>query len=294
MASHSNDSLPVLRDYNAIIDSTLASFTTISRKIGGELPTMTDYVTRLFDAQRQFIRKAIQSKKPTNDKQIQELLKPQSTEIEAICGNDKLYKYILTIKSNFHLFLAYTNNNRKSPLFNHLSAISEGIPALGWILVSPTPAPHIKEMSDAAQFYANRVLKEFKEKDPTHVEWVKQWIKVLNELHAYVKQYHTTGLTWGSHGQQDSASNSSGVAPPPPPPPPPTPSSLSSTTHTDDGQSRNELMNSINSLGTGVTSHLKKVPDELKLHKNPQLRDQLANQPVERSNVSNKSQVRYF
>jgi hypothetical protein len=90
MASHSNDSLPVLRDYNAIIDSTLASFTTISRKIGGELPTMTDYVTRLFDAQRQFIRKAIQSKKPTNDKQIQELLKPQSTEIEAICGKDKL------------------------------------------------------------------------------------------------------------------------------------------------------------------------------------------------------------
>jgi adenylyl cyclase-associated protein len=166
---------------------------------------------------------------------------------------------------------------------------------LGWILVSPTPAPHIKEMSDAAQFYANRVLKEFKEKDPTHVEWVKQWIKVLNELHAYVKQYHTTGLTWGSHGQQDSASNSSGVAaPPPPPPPPPPPSSLSSTTHTDDGQSRTELMNSINSLGTGVTSLLKKVPDELKLHKNPQLRDQLANQPVERSNVSNKSQVSYF
>ena len=33
-------------------------------------------------------------------------------------------------------------------------------------------------------------------------------------------------------------------------------------------------MNSINSLGQGVTSHLKKVPDELKIHKNPQLREQ--------------------
>ncbi|UJR25340.1 hypothetical protein I4U23_006690 [Adineta vaga] len=268
MASQSNDNLPVLRDFNTIVDSTLASFTAISRKIGGELPTMIDYVARLFDAQRQFIRKAIQSKKPTSDQQIQELIKPQSTEIEAIC--------------------AYTNKNRKSPLFNHLSAISEGIPALGWILVSPTPAPHIREMSDAAQFYANRVLKEFKEKDPTHVEWVKDWMKVLSELHAYVKQYHTTGLTWGAHGQHDAGAGGAPQPPLPPPPPPPPSSSalLSSTTHADDGQSRTELMNTINALGTGAASHLKKVPNELKLHKNPQLREQTTNQPVEQSNKS--------
>ena len=29
---------------------------------------------------------------------------------------------------------------------------------------SPTPAPYVKETSDAAQFYMNRVLKDFKEK----------------------------------------------------------------------------------------------------------------------------------
>ena len=29
---------------------------------------------------------------------------------------------------------------------------------------SPTPAPYIKEMVDAAQFYMNRVLKDFKGK----------------------------------------------------------------------------------------------------------------------------------
>jgi adenylyl cyclase-associated protein len=146
-------------------------------------------------------------------------------------------------------------------------------------------------MSDASQFYANRVLKEFKDKDPTHVEWVKQWMKIFNELHAYVKQYHTTGLTWGTHGQQDSGSIAVAAPPPPPPPPPPPSSSLSSAAQMDDGQSRTELMNSINALGAGVTSHLKKVPDELKIHKNPQLRDQSANQPIERSNVSNNSQV---
>ncbi len=74
-------------------------------------------------------------------------------------------------------------------------------------------------MVDAAQFYTNRVLKEYKEKynhatifqlafwysqddpfcrDKMHVDWVKAWIQVLNDLHAYVKQNHTTGLTWNS------------------------------------------------------------------------------------------------
>ena len=83
------DNLPVLRDYNAIVNGSFASFVSVSRKIGGDLPTMIDHVTRLFDAQRQFIHKAVQSKKPTNDQQIQELIKPQSTEIEAISGKEK-------------------------------------------------------------------------------------------------------------------------------------------------------------------------------------------------------------
>lgn len=170
---------------------------------------------------------------------------------------------------------------------------------MGWIVVSPTPVPYVKEMSDAAQFYANRVLKEFKEKDPNHVEWVKQWMKVLSELQAYVKQYHTTGLTWSIHNQQGSVTspthggNSGGMAAPPPPPPPPPPASLLSSEHHDDGPSRAELMNSINALGEGVTSHLKKVPDALKLHKNPQLREQASNQASTRSNVSNKYHVSF-
>jgi len=80
------DNLPILRDYNTIINGTLASFVTVSRKIGGELSTMIDHVTRLFDAQREFLRHAIQTKKPANDQQITELIKPQSTEIETIVG----------------------------------------------------------------------------------------------------------------------------------------------------------------------------------------------------------------
>lgn len=173
-------------------------------------------------------------------------------------------------------FSALTNQNRKSTLFNHLSSISEGIPALAWILISPTPAPHIRDMLDATQFYTNRVLKDFKDKDPIHAEWVKQWIKILNDLHAYVKQYHTTGLTWGIHskGALDYVAQN-----------PTAPTSSMANIRIDDTYARNGVMSSINSLGTKAASHLKKVPDELKTHKNPNLKEQ----PAERSNKTHVS-----
>ena len=53
--------------------------------------------------------------------------------------------------------------NRPSPLFVHLSAISEGIVALAWIAES-RPADFVTATLGGAQFYGNRVLKEYKDK----------------------------------------------------------------------------------------------------------------------------------
>ncbi len=45
---------------------------------------------------------------------------------------------------------------------------------------SPAPAPFVKEMNDAGQFYTNRVLKEWKEK---YVQkWLWRFSKLLNIL----------------------------------------------------------------------------------------------------------------
>ena len=53
--------------------------------------------------------------------------------------------------------------NRPSPLFAHLSAISEGIVALGWI-AEARPADFVTDTLGGAEFYGNRVLKEYKDK----------------------------------------------------------------------------------------------------------------------------------
>lgn len=94
--------------------------------------------------QLEFIQTAASRSSPANQSEQISLLAPTSTQIQQI--------------------QEFREKNRGSQFFNHLSAISESIPALGWVAVSPTPAPYVKEMNDAGQFYTNRVLKEWKEK----------------------------------------------------------------------------------------------------------------------------------
>lgn len=33
-------------------------------------------------------------------------------------------------------------------------------------------------------------------REPKHVEWVRGWYGLLEELRKYVMEYHTTGLAW--------------------------------------------------------------------------------------------------
>lgn len=56
------------------------------------------------------------------------------------------------------------DSNRGGPLFNHLSAVSESIGVLAWVTVDPKPHKHVEESLGSAQYWGNRVLKEYKEK----------------------------------------------------------------------------------------------------------------------------------
>lgn len=234
--------------YHDIINGPLAQYINLSNKIGGDVAQHAQFVKSAFNAQLQYVTLATQFATPSPDRQMK-LLEPTSAEITRI--------------QNFR------EKNRASPFFNHLSVISESIPALGWVCVSPTPGPHVKEMNDAGQFYSNRVLKEWKEKDPTHVEWARAWIQTLTDLQQYIKQYHTTGLVWSGKGTL-------ATAPPPPPPagcppPPPPPVMALGDLSLGTGDERSALFAEINQ-GEGITRNLKKVTAEMQTHKNPTLR----------------------
>ena len=110
-------------------------------------------------------------------------------------------------------------------------------------------------MNDAGQFYTNRVLKEWKEKDATHVEWARSWVQTLTELQQYIKQYHTTGLVWAGKSKATTAAlnGTSGIPPPPaagmPPPPPPMVSLGAFPDVAAAGEDRNALFAQINRGG---------------------------------------------
>lgn len=118
------------------------------------------------------------------------------------------------------------------------------------------------------------MLKDWKEKDKTHVDWVKAWVSTLTELQSYVKKFYTTGLTWNPKGGDVKAS-SGGAAPPPPPgpapPPPPPVGALDAAPAAPVANPRADLLAALNK-GEGVTAGLRKVTDEQKTHKNPNLR----------------------
>ena len=193
---------------------------------------------------------ASKSKKP-NDATLMTILKPLSEIIQQI--------------------QEFREQNRTHELFIHLSAISESIPALGWVTISPTPGPYVKEMNDASQFYTNKVLVGYKEKDKTHIEWAKAWLSFLTGLQAFIKQHHTTGLVWNPRGGDVSGAQTNGASaggPGLPPPPPPPVGFFDDSKKNDD---RSALFAAINK-GEDITKGLKKISADQQTHKNPSLR----------------------
>lgn len=98
-------------------------------------------VLQAFEAERTYLLIATKAKKP--DPQPPELLK-------------ELHRHTSTVDE-------IRAANRASPLFQHLSTVAEGIVALFWIGETGT-ADFVGDILGGAQYYGNRVLKDYKEK----------------------------------------------------------------------------------------------------------------------------------
>ncbi|KAJ8267282.1 hypothetical protein COCON_G00124540 [Conger conger] len=197
--------------FDLLLEGPVSDYVRSSQAIGEDVEKHAEMVKTALNVQRDFIKMAAAHQQPT-EADMAALLQPISEQIQQV--------------------QRFREQNRGSRLFNHLSAVSESIPALGWVTVCMKPGPYVKEMNDAAMFYTNRVLKDYKDTDKQHVDWVRTYLNIWTQVQAYIKQHHTTGLTWSQTGPKapstlpDPASTGSAhhippMAPPPPPPPPP-------------------------------------------------------------------------
>ncbi|KAL7750651.1 suppressor of rasval19 [Sorochytrium milnesiophthora] len=263
---------PSVAALDELINTRLADIVSRAGKIGGVVAEQAEHLKNGFHALRNVVVVASQSKKPSS-------LNTDPKMAQDVSGG---------IRKSIEKVVELKDKNRSNPLFNHLTMVADGIPALGWILVEPTPAPYIGEMRDSAQFYGNRVIKEYKDKDKEHVEWVNGYVALLGDLQAYVKQHHTTGLSWNPRGDDiqnhldklkggqtaataATATPSSGGAPAPPPPPAAGAPSSKSSAPQSGAPDLSGLFSQLNA-GDKVTAGLRKVDKSEMTHKNPELR----------------------
>lgn len=248
-----------LAEYDALKSQYIDQVVEISAKINPLVKQQADLMLQAVNAQRQFLNVAAQCKKPA-DSVIQQLLKPTGDAVAKLVD--------------------IRDKNRPHANFNHLSTISEGITALFWVGVAPTPGPHVDESRASSEFYSNKLLMQFRhdssEEGKKQVAWVTAWNTFLKELRVWIKNYHTTGLTWNAQGG-DAASfvgasapaaapAPSGGAPPPPGPPPPAMDFTNAPPPSSNAQAA--LFAEINAVkerqAGGRTEGLRKVTKEMK------------------------------
>lgn len=214
---------------------------------------MNDFQSIAMD-EADFIGMAAKSKKPAQDA-FQKLLMPISQKMMAI-GD-------------------YKNKNFKSPYINYINAICEAVQIFGWICVEKTPAPFVADNIPSAEFYTNKILVATKGKEQDKYDWALNFVKGLKELVPYIKNYHTTGLTWNPKGVEASAQAAKPEPPKVEPPKAEPPKPAASKPQANPGALFAQL-----NQGTGISSGLKHVTADMKT-KNMKPEDKVPLKPKE-------------
>ncbi|KFY91033.1 hypothetical protein V500_04829 [Pseudogymnoascus sp. VKM F-4518 (FW-2643)] len=272
-----------VEDFDNFLDTSVKKYVDLSNEIGGAVAAQAARVAKVFQNERTLLLISTLSKKPESaGSDYMELLKPLQQEIRTV----------IDVK----------DANRGSELSNQLSAVAESIGVIAWVTLDNKPFKHVDDSLGSAQYFGNRVLKEFKEKDPQQVQWIQAYYQIFKDLSAYVKNTFPNGLTWNANGvspkeamkivssrestpsqaaapsPSPSPSPAPSVAaggPPPPPPPPPGPAPKFDIKEAAKPAAAvggiGAVFSELNK-GDSVTKGLKKVSANEMTHKNPSLR----------------------
>lgn len=94
----------------------------------------------------------------------------------------------------------------------HAKTVVEGLGCLSWLCVKPAPRDFIESFVGGSDYWANNIRREFRATNPDQVAFCDTFKALLMELMTYVKEHHTTGLSWNKNGcdisdYSESASN---------------------------------------------------------------------------------------
>lgn len=176
-APSGGDSLPAsVAGFDTYCAASLDPFVAAATKLGGDAEKGGKLVKEAWAELRSFIHLASVSKEPP-DADKQKVMEGIHSKLKAIGG------------------LLQRNEWER-----HIKTISEGSGCLNWVLVKPGPRDFIESFIGGSDYWANNIRKEFKGKDADQIAFCDTFKKLLNDMMAYVKEYHVAGITWNPRG----------------------------------------------------------------------------------------------
>ncbi|XVE93220.1 hypothetical protein REPUB_Repub01dG0171600 [Reevesia pubescens] len=243
---------PSIMAFDDLMAQYAARVSAAAEKIGGQVLDVTKILLEALSVQKKLLIEIKQTQKP-DMAGLAEFLKPLNEVI---------------MKANAMA------EGRRSDFFNHLKSAGDSLSALAWIAYTgkdcgmSMPIAHVEESWQMAEFYNNKVLVEYRNKDPNHVEWAKSLKELyLPGLRDYVKSHYPLGPVWSASGKKASTAPSKAPSPGAPAPPAPPPASLFSSEPSQRSSSRPKqgMAAVFQEISTGnVTSGLKKVTADMK------------------------------
>ncbi|KAI3423920.1 hypothetical protein D9Q98_009754 [Chlorella vulgaris] len=276
------DAAGALAAYRQLLSTQLAKVVDAAEGVGGHVLTATRILAEGFQREAAVVEAFGACKKP-DAAELQHLVQPVGDRM--VAAGD----------------LAA---GPRSPYQSHFKLVSEAMQSLSWVAYSAPncgihlPAQHVEDALSAADFYANKVLMEWRGKDPGHVTWVQAVKELLLALKAFCAKHYPAGPQWNASGIPASQFQAGAAAPPsaaattaaanaapasaaataakptgPPPPPPPPPGNLvarnaaaaaaATAAAAGGGNPMAALFSELNK-GDSVTSGLKRVTDDMK------------------------------
>lgn len=132
-----------VEDFDTFLSTTVDKYVKLSNALGGNVAKQAASVLKGFQEQLTFLLVSSKAKKP------------------AVSG---LQSMMGPINDAAMTAMEIKESNRGDSAFNHLSAVNDGIVVLAWVTIENRPYKHVDETLGSAQFYGNKVVKEFKEK----------------------------------------------------------------------------------------------------------------------------------
>eukprot|EP00181_Compsopogon_caeruleus_P001485 CAMPEP_0184683780 /NCGR_PEP_ID=MMETSP0312-20130426/12554_1 /TAXON_ID=31354 /ORGANISM="Compsopogon coeruleus, Strain SAG 36.94" /LENGTH=768 /DNA_ID=CAMNT_0027136385 /DNA_START=131 /DNA_END=2437 /DNA_ORIENTATION=- len=173
--------------FQSIVDNQLAAYLNASLTLGSDIGKQAEDFASAWRKEGEFLKKSAAMMKPS-DEEFQAMLQPIAEEMTKVSDGA-------------------SSISSRDPHFNHLTAIAESVPVLGWVGVPSKNIAFISDTEGAGDFYLNKLLMQKKKESDfeDHQTWVKSVRELFGALKGFVKEYHTPTLSWNSATQKPKA-----------------------------------------------------------------------------------------